>query len=202
VSSNLPIDCLLAGVVNDRGKTYGIYAVSVARHYETGYSEKWHVYRRYSDFHDLHQKVKDKVSLIVRCSVILMIPSSLSIPLLDLTVLLQVLKTRNKTFLEVFLCVNMFHLSLIFLLWECNHNLFIHSVLSGFLYQDKYNPMPMLHDMKDVQLHALIWALNGMHNGIAPVLPPGRLVNHKSLPGSGGKEKDSSLAGNVDHNKP
>jgi sorting nexin-13 len=63
VSSVLPIGCLLAGVVNDRGKTYGIYAVSVAKHYETGYSEKWHVYRRYSDFYDLHQKVKDKVSM-------------------------------------------------------------------------------------------------------------------------------------------
>jgi sorting nexin-13 len=50
-------------VVNDRGKTYGIYAVSVAKCYETGYSEKWHVYRRYSDFHDLHQKVKDKVTM-------------------------------------------------------------------------------------------------------------------------------------------
>jgi sorting nexin-13 len=66
VSAVLPIGCLLAGVVNDRGKTYGIYAVSVAKHYETGYSEKWHVYRRYSDFHDLHQKVKDKVSIIVK----------------------------------------------------------------------------------------------------------------------------------------
>lgn len=52
-------------MVNDRGKTYGIYAVSVAKCYETGCTEKWHVYRRYSDFHDLHQKVKDKVSLVV-----------------------------------------------------------------------------------------------------------------------------------------
>jgi len=63
VSSFRPVNCLLPGVVNDRGKTYGIYAVSVAKRYETGYAEKWHVYRRYSDFHDLHQKVKDKVRL-------------------------------------------------------------------------------------------------------------------------------------------
>ncbi|XP_033608688.1 sorting nexin-13 isoform X2 [Cryptotermes secundus] len=56
----LQAEIIETGVVNDRGKTYGIYAVSVAKHYETGYSEKWHVYRRYSDFHDLHQKVKDK----------------------------------------------------------------------------------------------------------------------------------------------
>jgi sorting nexin-13 len=65
---------VFAGVVNDRGKTYGIYAVSVAKHYETGYIDKWHVYRRYSDFHDLHQKIKDKVSVarltvMMKCNV-------------------------------------------------------------------------------------------------------------------------------------
>ena len=64
VNSVIFIASVLAGVVNDRGKTYGIYAVSVAKHYETGYIDKWHVYRRYSDFHDLHQKVKDKVSML------------------------------------------------------------------------------------------------------------------------------------------
>ncbi|XP_046424100.1 sorting nexin-13-like isoform X2 [Neodiprion virginianus] len=48
------------GIVNDKGKTYGIYAVAVTKRYDTGYQEKWHIYRRYSDFHDLHQKIKDK----------------------------------------------------------------------------------------------------------------------------------------------
>ncbi|KAK0176034.1 hypothetical protein PV328_000212 [Microctonus aethiopoides] len=48
------------GVVNDRGKTYGIYAVAVIKNYDSGYKEKWHIYRRYSDFHDLHQKIKEK----------------------------------------------------------------------------------------------------------------------------------------------
>ncbi|XP_011306364.1 sorting nexin-13 isoform X2 [Fopius arisanus] len=48
------------GVVNDRGKTYGIYAVAVSKIYDSGYKEKWHIYRRYSDFHDLHQKIKEK----------------------------------------------------------------------------------------------------------------------------------------------
>ncbi|PSN51606.1 hypothetical protein C0J52_09091 [Blattella germanica] len=57
---NLQAEIIETGVVNDRGKTYGIYAVSVAKRFETGFTEKWHVYRRYSDFHDLHQKVKDK----------------------------------------------------------------------------------------------------------------------------------------------
>lgn len=48
------------GIVNDRGKTYGIYAVAVAKNYDSGYKEKWHIYRRYSDFYDLHQKIKEK----------------------------------------------------------------------------------------------------------------------------------------------
>lgn len=53
---------IISGIVNDRGKTYGIYAVSVGRKYEsTGFVDKWHVYRRYSDFHDLHSKIKEKV---------------------------------------------------------------------------------------------------------------------------------------------
>jgi len=74
VNSVILVDSVFAGVVNDRGKTYGIYAVSVAKHYETGYIDKWHVYRRYSDFHDLHQKVKDKVSMpylsvMMKCNV-------------------------------------------------------------------------------------------------------------------------------------
>lgn len=48
------------GIVSDRGKTYGIYAVAVTKNYDTGYKEKWHIYRRYSDFYDLHQKIKEK----------------------------------------------------------------------------------------------------------------------------------------------
>nr|CAD7410454.1 unnamed protein product [Timema poppensis] len=57
---SLIADIIETGIVNDRGKTYGIYAVSVAKQYENGYTEKWHVYRRYSDFYDLYQKVKEK----------------------------------------------------------------------------------------------------------------------------------------------
>ncbi|KAL6437310.1 hypothetical protein ACFW04_005074 [Cataglyphis niger] len=48
------------GIVNDRGKTYGIYAIAVTKNYDSGYKEKWHIYRRYSDFYDLHQKIKEK----------------------------------------------------------------------------------------------------------------------------------------------
>ncbi|XP_076166937.1 sorting nexin-13 [Ptiloglossa arizonensis] len=48
------------GIVNDRGKTFGIYAVAVSKSYDSGYQEKWHIYRRYSDFYDLYQKIKEK----------------------------------------------------------------------------------------------------------------------------------------------
>ncbi|XP_049843380.1 sorting nexin-13-like isoform X2 [Schistocerca gregaria] len=59
--SSLTAEIIETGIVNDRGKTYGIYAVSVSRRYEvTGHVDKWHVYRRYSDFHELHSKIKDK----------------------------------------------------------------------------------------------------------------------------------------------
>ncbi|KAF7987405.1 hypothetical protein HCN44_003167 [Aphidius gifuensis] len=57
---NLIAEIIETGIVNDHGKTYGIYAISVCKKYDNGYNEKWHIYRRYSDFHDLHQKIKDK----------------------------------------------------------------------------------------------------------------------------------------------
>ncbi|XP_057319343.1 sorting nexin-13-like isoform X2 [Microplitis mediator] len=56
----LTAEIIETGVVNDRGKTYGIYAVAVNKIYDSGYKEKWHIYRRYSDFYDLHQKIKEK----------------------------------------------------------------------------------------------------------------------------------------------
>ncbi|XP_026279783.1 sorting nexin-13 [Frankliniella occidentalis] len=48
------------GLFNDRGKVYGIYRVVVCKNYESDHQEKWHVLRRYSDFYDLHQKIKEK----------------------------------------------------------------------------------------------------------------------------------------------
>lgn len=49
------------GVMCEKGKTFGIYATQVTKLYDTGYLEQWHIYRRYSDFHDMQAKVKDKV---------------------------------------------------------------------------------------------------------------------------------------------
>ncbi|KAK6618548.1 hypothetical protein RUM43_012939 [Polyplax serrata] len=55
----LAAEIIDTGVVQDRGKTYGIYALYVSKIFENGFVEKWHVYRRYSDFYDLQQKIKD-----------------------------------------------------------------------------------------------------------------------------------------------
>ncbi|XP_018577466.1 sorting nexin-13 isoform X2 [Anoplophora glabripennis] len=56
----LSVNIIETGIVCEKGKTFGIYAVRVTRQFETGYSEEWHIYRRYSDFHDLYTKVKEK----------------------------------------------------------------------------------------------------------------------------------------------
>lgn len=50
-----------SGLVHEGGKTFGVYAVSITRVYMSGKEENWHVYKRYSDFYDLYQKVKDRV---------------------------------------------------------------------------------------------------------------------------------------------
>ncbi|XP_023020353.2 sorting nexin-13 [Leptinotarsa decemlineata] len=56
----LSVNIIETGIVCEKGKTFGIYAIRIGRQYETGYQEEWHIYRRYSDFHDLHTKVKEK----------------------------------------------------------------------------------------------------------------------------------------------
>ncbi|XP_034255128.1 sorting nexin-13 [Thrips palmi] len=56
----LTAEIIGTGLLNDHGKSYGIYAVSVCKSYESGFQDKWHIYRRYSDFYDLHQKIKEK----------------------------------------------------------------------------------------------------------------------------------------------
>ncbi|CAH1105443.1 unnamed protein product [Psylliodes chrysocephalus] len=56
----LNVNIIETGIVCEKGKTFGIYAIRVTRSYETGYQEEWHIYRRYSDFHDLYTKVKEK----------------------------------------------------------------------------------------------------------------------------------------------
>ncbi|CAG4908678.1 unnamed protein product [Colias eurytheme] len=44
-------------LVQDKGKSFGIYAIAVTRASD---NEVWHIYRRYSDFYELHSAIKDK----------------------------------------------------------------------------------------------------------------------------------------------
>ncbi|XP_065220750.1 sorting nexin-13-like [Planococcus citri] len=48
------------GLVQESGKTFGVYAIAATKFYNDGRSDSWHVYRRYSDFYDLHQKLREK----------------------------------------------------------------------------------------------------------------------------------------------
>ncbi|KAJ8976214.1 hypothetical protein NQ317_008095 [Molorchus minor] len=57
---SLSVNIIETGIVCEKGKTFGVYAIRVTRQYGTGYHEEWHIYRRYSDFHDLYTKVKEK----------------------------------------------------------------------------------------------------------------------------------------------
>jgi len=47
------------GICTEHGKTYALYAISVARSYSNGTSEKWDTFRRYREFNDLHQNLKE-----------------------------------------------------------------------------------------------------------------------------------------------
>nr|XP_018913034.1 PREDICTED: sorting nexin-13-like [Bemisia tabaci] len=54
----LQAEIVETGVAQGKGKTFGIYDVSVVKCYQTiGEQENWHVFRRYSDFYELHKKV-------------------------------------------------------------------------------------------------------------------------------------------------
>ncbi|XP_050429845.1 sorting nexin-13 [Adelges cooleyi] len=66
--SILSADIIETGLVNEAGKTFGVYAVSITRVYMSGKEENWHVYKRYSDFYDLYQRVKDKYPELGRLS--------------------------------------------------------------------------------------------------------------------------------------
>lgn len=57
----LEADIYETGVVHERGKAFGVYAVKVTRRCpSTGQEFCWHVYRRYSDFLDLYNSIKDQ----------------------------------------------------------------------------------------------------------------------------------------------
>ncbi|XP_070564761.1 sorting nexin-13-like [Ptychodera flava] len=47
-------------IVKESGKSYGVYSIHVQRTNADNTEEVWDVYRRYSDFHDLHMVLKEK----------------------------------------------------------------------------------------------------------------------------------------------
>ncbi|XP_061852649.1 sorting nexin-13 isoform X3 [Colius striatus] len=49
----------VAGVCNDHGKTYALYAITVHRR-NANSEETWKTYRRYSDFHDFHMRITEQ----------------------------------------------------------------------------------------------------------------------------------------------
>ncbi|XP_073944238.1 sorting nexin-13-like isoform X4 [Choristoneura fumiferana] len=55
--SPLQASIIETALVQEKGKAFGIYAIAVTRICD---NEIWHIYRRYSDFYDLHSSIKDK----------------------------------------------------------------------------------------------------------------------------------------------
>ncbi|XP_074051530.1 sorting nexin-13 isoform X4 [Macrotis lagotis] len=62
ISDTVCADCdpyAVAGVCNDHGKTYALYAITVHRRGPNS-DEIWKTYRRYSDFHDFHMRITEQ----------------------------------------------------------------------------------------------------------------------------------------------
>ncbi|XP_063777811.1 sorting nexin-13 isoform X3 [Pseudophryne corroboree] len=63
ISDTVHVDCdpyAVAGVCNEHGKTYALYAITVQRRGLDGIEEMWKTYRRYSDFHDFHMRITEQ----------------------------------------------------------------------------------------------------------------------------------------------
>ncbi|CAH1788286.1 unnamed protein product [Owenia fusiformis] len=48
------------GIVKEQGRAYAVYAITVTKTHRDGLEDVVDVYRRYSDFHDLHMTIKEK----------------------------------------------------------------------------------------------------------------------------------------------
>ncbi|KAM9776372.1 sorting nexin-13 isoform 2-T2 [Syngnathus typhle] len=58
--AGLPGFWAAAGVCNEHGKTYALYAITVFRRHLDGSEDCWKTYRRYSDFHDFHMRITEQ----------------------------------------------------------------------------------------------------------------------------------------------
>jgi len=55
----------MTGICTEHGVKYTVYLVSVTRqYYGSSVVEKWDVCRRYSDFHDFHMLLQEKVCML------------------------------------------------------------------------------------------------------------------------------------------
>ncbi len=52
---------LVVGICREHGKAYAVYLITVTKISMDGTEEVWDVYRRYSDFHDLHLTILERV---------------------------------------------------------------------------------------------------------------------------------------------
>lgn len=68
-----------AGVCNDHGKTYALYAITVFRRSHDGSEDSWKTYRRYSDFHDFHMRITEQVCVCVWVGDGVSVPEAFSI---------------------------------------------------------------------------------------------------------------------------
>ncbi|XP_030848222.1 sorting nexin-13 isoform X2 [Strongylocentrotus purpuratus] len=73
-----------ASIVKEKGKSYAVYAIHVTRTDSQGVTEIWDVFRRYSDFHDLHMCLAEKYESLRT----LLLPAK------------RAFKNTNKSFLE------------------------------------------------------------------------------------------------------
>ena len=54
---------LSLGICREHGKAYAVYLITVAKTNADGSEDVWDVYRRYSDFHDLHMTILERVRI-------------------------------------------------------------------------------------------------------------------------------------------
>ena len=52
---------IYAGICREHGKSYAVYLITVTKTYQDHTDDRWDVYRRYSDFHDLHLTIQERV---------------------------------------------------------------------------------------------------------------------------------------------
>jgi hypothetical protein len=62
------IQSIISGLMQERGKSYGVYSLEVKKWDSSGRQFSWHVYRRYSDFLELNNTIKDAVRILLSWS--------------------------------------------------------------------------------------------------------------------------------------